>query len=310
MPPMTDTAANGPFLAADWGTSNLRAWVIEADGAVRDVRKFPWGVAKLQPGEAQSALEVEVRPALGAEDLPAILCGMIGSNLGIAAVPYADCPLDAEALAGRLHRVEGEGPPAWIVPGLRCRRPNGDPDVIRGEETKVLGWLAQDRSRREGERLLCLPSTHAKWILVRDGRIERFLTAMSGELFEVLGRHGVLKSAALADDEAAFDEGLKAGDGDEPLASRLFATRSRVVGGGMAAEDARSYLSGLLVGDETSKMIRDFAPSGPVALLGEPELCRWYERALERLGLVVETEAGDGAVIAGLTILRAKGAVR
>jgi 2-dehydro-3-deoxygalactonokinase len=295
------------FLAADWGTSNLRAWVIDPDGSVRDVRKFPWGVARLQPGGAQAALDDEVRPALHAEDMPAILCGMIGSNLGLAPAPYVDCPVDASALAGRLYEVSGAGPPVRIVPGLRCRRPNGDPDVIRGEETKVLGWLAEDPARCVGEHLLCLPGTHCKWIQIVDGRIERFLTAMSGELFEVLGRHGVLKSEAPADNAAVFDEGLQAGAADGALASRLFAARSRVVGGDMPAEHARSYLSGLLIGDETSKMVRDFQPKGRIVLLGEPALCRWYERALVKLGVEVESDPGDQAVIAGLTILQRKG---
>jgi 2-dehydro-3-deoxygalactonokinase len=300
---MTDS-----FLAADWGTSNLRAWVIDPDGSVRDVRKFPWGVARLQHGEAQAALDDEVRPALGAEDLPALLCGMIGSNLGLAAVPYVDCPVDASTLAGRLYEVEKTaGAPVRIVPGLRCRRPNGDPDVIRGEETKVLGWLAEDPDRRRGEQLLCLPGTHCKWIQIVDGRIERFLTAMSGELFEVLGRHGVLKSEAIADNEAVFDEGLAAGAADGALASRLFAARSRVVGGDMPAQDARSYLSGLLIGDEASKMVRDFQPKGRIVLLGEPALCRWYERALTRLGVEIESDPGDEAVITGLTILQREG---
>jgi 2-keto-3-deoxy-galactonokinase len=34
----------------------------------------------------------EIRPALGAEALPALLCGMIGSTLGWAVVPYRDLP--------------------------------------------------------------------------------------------------------------------------------------------------------------------------------------------------------------------------
>jgi len=305
--------APGPFLAADWGTSNLRAWVLEPDGSVRDGRKFPWGVAKLQPGEARTILESEVRPGLQAEVLPAILCGMVGSALGIAATPYVDCPVDARSLAGKLHRVSDEGPAAYIVPGLRARRPNGDPDVIRGEETKVLGWLALDPARREGRRVLCLPGTHCKWILIEDGRIERFLTAMSGELFDVLSHYSVLRSDEPADDEAAFDAGLEAGEEVGALASRLFAVRSRVVGGDMPADQARSYLSGLLIGDETAKMAAAFgldAASGPVALLGEPHLCRWYQRALGRLGLAVETDAGDAPVLAGLHILFCEGTIR
>ncbi|MDB5461496.1 MAG: 2-keto-3-deoxy-galactonokinase, partial [Caulobacteraceae bacterium] len=47
------------FLAADWGTSNLRVWRLRADGAVADSRRFPWGVATLAPGEAARKLREE-----------------------------------------------------------------------------------------------------------------------------------------------------------------------------------------------------------------------------------------------------------
>jgi 2-dehydro-3-deoxygalactonokinase len=306
---MTDPSDKA-VLACDWGTSNLRAWVLEADGSVRDGRKFPWGVAKLQPGEAIKILHDEIRPGLSAQALPAILCGMVGSNLGIAAVPYVDCPVDAARLGSKLFRVEGEGAPAYIVPGLRCRRANGDPDVMRGEETKVLGWLALDPERRQGRRVLCLPGTHPKWIVVQDGRIDTFLTAMSGELFDVLSHYSILRSDDPADDETAFDAGLQAGQGDDALASRLFAVRAKVVGGEMPADKARSYLSGLLIGDETAKMARtfDLTAGAVVALLGEPHLCQWYERALGKLGLACEPHPGDDAVLAGLHILHSKSA--
>lgn len=300
--------SDGAFLACDWGTSNLRAWVLEADGSVRDERRFPWGVAKLQPGEAINILRDEIRPGLSAVDLPAILCGMVGSTLGIYAVPYVDCPVDAAELASRMHRIEGEGAPAWIVPGLRCRRPNGDPDVMRGEETKVLGWLAGDPARRQCRRVMCLPGTHPKWIVVEEGRVVRFLTAMSGELFDVLSHYSVLRSDDPPDDEAAFDAGLATGAEDDALASRLFAVRSRVVGGDMPADKARAYLSGLLIGDETAKMTRTLGlgDGTPIALLGEPHLCRWYERALAALGFDYEVAAGDEAVLAGLHILHSR----
>src|SRR3954466_11471023 len=127
------------FLAADWGTSNLRAWRLSADGEVKDVRRLPWGVAGLKPGEAVHRLNEELRPALGAEQLPAVLCGMVGSAMGIALAPYAECPAGAADVAPRLLKVDER---TFIVPGLRCTRPDGYPDVIRGEETKVLGWLS------------------------------------------------------------------------------------------------------------------------------------------------------------------------
>jgi len=297
----------GAFLACDWGTTHLRAWVVEAGGAVRAGRTFPLGVARLQPGEAPTRLRDEVRPALGAEALPAVLCGMIGSNLGWIQVPYLDCPVDAAGFAAAMHPAPDSEPPAWIAPGLRGPGPTAAPEVLRGEETQVFGWLAQDPARTIGTRLLCLPGTHAKWVLVEDGAVVRFVTAMTGELFEVLSRHSVLRNDASVDDWQAFAAGVEAAGDGGGLAARLFSARSRVVGAGAPAAETASYLSGLLIGAEIASVPRllNAAAPGPIALIGEPSLCGWYSKAIEQVGLTALTYDGGEAVLAGLIALNA-----
>ena len=304
---MTLPSPDSDFLAADWGTSNLRVWRLTAEGSVVDVRRFPWGVATLQPGEAAQRLKTDIRPALGAETLPAILCGMVGSAMGIALAPYADCPSSGAELASNLLQVDER---TWIVPGLRCTRPDGYPDVIRGEETKVLGWLALDARRATGDHVLCLPGTHGKWVLVRDGRIQHFQTCMTGELFALLSERSVLKPGAPPSDDAAFADGLRFGAAEGPLASRLFTVRARMVGQGLAGGAAASFLSGLLVGDEAARLppLLGLAPGATVSLMGEPALCALYEPALIGQGLNIEKVDGEQAVIAGLTLLRREGA--
>jgi len=291
------------LLACDWGTTNLRAWTLDAAGAVVADKDFPLGVSKLAPGEAASRFESEVRPGLDATDLPAILCGMIGSNLGWTTVPYADCPAALADLAASLTSV-ADG--VRIVPGLRCEGLSSGPDVMRGEETQVLGWLAQHPERRTGRHLVCHPGTHAKWVLVEDGRIARFVTAMTGELFAVLGQHSLLRSEAPADDAAAFDEGLAAAGQGDALAARLFTARARVVGGRAKPDSTPSYLSGLLIGAEVASVpgLLGEAPKH-VTLLGDAGLCARYRRALERIGVAVETFDGEAAAIAGLFALGA-----
>ncbi len=290
------------FLACDWGTTNLRAWVVAEDGAVLRERDFPLGVSRLQPGEAAKRFRDEVRPALQAESLPAILCGMIGSNLGWKAVDYLPCPVSLDDLRGALAAVAED---VRIVPGLRGPGVTEAPDVMRGEETQVFGWLRRDPARLNGRHLLCHPGTHAKWVLVEDGRIVRFVTAMTGELFAVLRTHSVLKSRSPPDDEAAFDAGVDAAGDGGALAVRLFSARSRVTAGGAPMETTPSYLSGLLIGAEIAAApgLLDARVNGPVVLLGEASLCRWYERALARRGVAAERHDGDAAALAGLTAL-------
>jgi len=295
--------AAAKLLACDWGTTNLRAWTLDGRGAVVEQRDFPLGVARLAPGEAARRFAAEVRPGLRAEGLPAVLCGMIGSNLGWTAAPYVDCPAGLLDLAGSMVEVE---PGVRITPGLRCEGIAGSPDVMRGEETQILGWLAQHPLRQTGRHLLCHPGTHAKWVLIEDGRIVRFITAMTGELFAVLGQHSVLKSEAPATDDAAFDAGLAAAGAGDALAARLFTARARVVGGKAAPESTPSYLSGLLIGAEVASVPPLLGkPPARVTLLGDAALCARYQRALIRTGVQVDVFDGEAAAIAGLFALGA-----
>lgn len=287
------------LLACDWGTTNLRAWTLDAAGRIVGDRDFELGVSRLDPGEAQRRFAEEVRPALAAERLPAVLCGMVGSNLGWTAVPYVDCPAGPGDLARAMVEVE---PGVRIAPGLRCPGLAGAPDVMRGEEVQVFGWLAGDPARRRGRQVVCHPGTHAKWILIEEGRIVRFVTAMTGELFAVLRQHSVLKSDAEPGDEAAFDQGLAAAGDGGGLAARLFTARARVVGQGAPAESTPSYLSGLLIGAEAASApaLLGVLDDEPVALLGDPGLTRWYARALSRAGRSASLHDGEAAAVAGL----------
>jgi 2-dehydro-3-deoxygalactonokinase len=290
-------------LACDWGTTNLRAWVVGDDGKVVRSRDFPLGVAKLAPGEAAKRFRDEVRPGLVAEDLPAILCGMIGSTLGWAVADYLPCPAGVDELRGSLLQVEGGRHPVYIVPGLRCAGPTGASDVMRGEETQAIGWIARAEERRHGRWIVCHPGTHAKWIEIIDGRVTRFVTAMTGELFAVMSHHSVLKTDAQADDPVAFDEGLAAAGDGSALATRLFSARARVVADGKPEGSAAAYLSGLLIGAEVASApgLLGISPDTTIALVGEPGLCRWYARALGQHPHTIHN--GDKAALAGLAAL-------
>ena len=296
--------ADRGFLALDWGTTNLRAWRLGPDGAVEQAAEFALGVSRLAPGEAAARFETEVRPALGGEGggegLPALACGMIGSNLGWVPAPYIDCPASLESLAAGLAQA---APGVRIVPGLRCEGLAG-PDVMRGEETQILGWLAVDARHRVGRRLLVHPGTHAKWVTIDDGVLTRFNTSMTGELYSLLGAQSVLRFAeGQADDDQAFDAGAAAAGDGGALAARLFGLRGRVINDRLPAGSAASWLSGLLIGAEVAAlwpMLRDGAVHG-VDLLGDARLCALYARVLTARGVPFSLSDGEAAVLNGLT---------
>lgn len=297
--------AAAELLACDWGTTRLRAWRLAEDGQVLAERTFELGVSRLSPGEAERRFEEQVRPALDAERLPAVLCGMVGSELGWRPAGYVDCPAGLEQLAAAMLEVRGGAAPVRIVPGLKGPGLTGGADVMRGEETQVFGWLSAEPARSRGRRLICHPGTHAKWILVEDGRVVRFVSFMTGELFAVLRAHSVLKSDAPVDDEAAFDEGVVAAGDGGALAARLFSARSRIAALGKAPASSPSYLSGLLIGAEVAAAPAALgcAEATEATLLGDASLCRWYRRVLARRGVEVEQGDGGEAVRAGLLAL-------
>lgn len=300
------------LLACDWGTTNLRAWTLDAAGKVLAGRDFALGVSGLQAGEAARRFRSEVRPALGAEGLPAVLCGMIGSNLGWCVAPYLDAPIGLDDLAAAL--VAPADADGWvrIAPGVRSGGLAGAGDVMRGEETQLFGWLELNPERARGRHVVCHPGTHAKWMVLEDGRLTHFVTAMTGELFAVLRKHSVLKSDASPDDPAAFAKGLAAAGEGDALAARLFTARARVVGGGEPAETTPAYLSGLLIGAEAASLpkLLGLEAGASVAVLGDAMLCRLYRQALEARGLNCETFDGEAAAVAGLFALHRKGTAR
>jgi 2-dehydro-3-deoxygalactonokinase len=270
--------ADPRLIALDWGTSSLRAYLLGRDGTVLDEFESDKGASRLKGEEFLAAFAEatsgwrERWPALRS-----LASGMVGSNVGWVEAPYVACPASVEDLAGALGEAPGEGP--LIVPGAAQRE--GLPNVMRGEETQILGVLCLQPERR-GSARLALPGTHSKWVDVENSRITRFDTYMTGELYAVLKAHSILGRLAKAEPaedraQAAFERGVRAGDRLAPL---LFSARSLVITGQMPADESLDYLSGLLIGEELR-----CAGASPDVLVGEPALCARYQRAMAALGM-------------------------
>jgi 2-dehydro-3-deoxygalactonokinase len=271
------------MIAVDWGTSSFRAYRLDGMGRVLDLRAAPAGILTIAAGGFPAALETQLGDWL--DDAPIVMSGMIGSRQGWREVPYVECPADVAAIARGLAPVEwGAGQRAWIVPGLSCRDVAGVPDVMRGEETQILGAL---EALPAGEAVICLPGTHSKWARVREGRILSFATAMTGEAFAVLRRHSILgrlmpEGSDGATDAGWFHAGLRRAGEPGGLLHHLFGVRSRGLFGEVPEAGLASYLSGMLIGRE----IADMAPPAgcPVHLIGAKDLVALYALALPESG--------------------------
>ena len=232
------------LLGIDWGTSNRRAYLLHRDG--RCLAQHADGQGMLAVGgkfaDALAALrhDMQVGP-----DVPTIMSGMVGSASGWKEVPYLDTSVPLAQLPQHVVGVAGH-PECLIVPGY-CQR-EGGVDVMRGEETQLLGALAMGVT----DGWVVLPGTHSKWVKLEDGKVASLSTYMTGELFAMLAAGGTL--AALMgpgeDDEAAFAAGMQEAQLGKPLSNTLFGVRARVVSKEMPAAKARSFVSGLLIGTE------------------------------------------------------------
>lgn len=293
------------LVAGDWGTSHLRLFLCDADGAVLDRRTGP-GAA-----EARNRFDT-VFDTLACEwiraqpDLPVILCGMVGSSFGWIEAPYVTCPARADQIAAQARRVGDRN--IQIVPGLRCRNRFGAPDRLRGEETQILGAL---KTLQAGTQVLCMPGTHTKWVLIEGGGIKEFFTAATGEVFALLSRHSVLVPQEESErlDEAAFLEGL-AEVNRFPHAQwlhRVFECRSRRLAGELADGAAAGFLSGLTIGSDVAgalPWLTESGSSGSIHLIGDQRLTTLYAKALAFHQRTTQIHDGETAALAGLIHLK------
>lgn len=287
------------WIAVDWGTSNLRAWAMGADGRALAEAGSDKGMGRLSPDAFEPALLELIAPWTqgGAR---VVACGMVGARQGWIEAPYGRVP--GAPLPPGLTAAPATTPglSVGIVPGLAQDDP---PDVMRGEETKVAGFLARNPG---WDGVLLLPGTHPKWVQLSAGEVTAFRTSLTGELFALLSEQSVLRHSVGTDagpeawDEAAFAAGLAEGLArPEALAQRLFAIRAESLLRGLAAPAARARLSGLLIGADLAGA-KGWWLGARVALVGVGGLARTWRAALAAQGVAAEEADATAATLAGL----------
>jgi 2-dehydro-3-deoxygalactonokinase len=283
---------NEGYIAVDWGTTNRRAYLIDASGKESDEFEDSKGIIAV-PVDGFPAAVAEIRERLG--DKPLLLGGMVGSNRGWKEAPYVPCPAGIDDLAAKLAWA---GEREAIVPGVSYIG-EGRADVMRGEEVQLLGAAAAGLIHADS--LVCHPGTHNKWALLRGGRIHDFRTVMTGELFSLLKEHSILADLLKGKVEAndSFRDGVRHALGESALPADLFSIRARVLLGQAKAEDAASWASGLLIG--TDVRIGLSKPTGAqVIVMGRPELTGLYAAAIAEAGRTAVEIDGERSFLAGI----------
>jgi 2-dehydro-3-deoxygalactonokinase len=286
------------LIAIDWGTTNFRAALLDDAGTVLQRRQAPRGISQVAPGRYGATLtELLGDWFLLQPQAPVLMAGMVGSAGGLVEVPYLPCPASTADLSEHLFVVPelDVGREVRIVPGLSARSVSGHHDVMRGEEVQIAGSEADDR-------ILCLPGTHSKWVLMRGGRVESFSTSMTGDAYAALRGHTILRQFAAEGehDPGAFARGMDCAGRPGGLLHHLFSDRSEVLLGDLPAASAASYLSGLLIGSEVAAMTRALDCSPGVDVIGTTALASLYGEALDASGHRYRVVDGDQVALRGL----------
>jgi 2-dehydro-3-deoxygalactonokinase len=293
---MTLAPARPDWIAADWGTTRLRLWAMRGS-EVLDRRSSDDGMRSQTPDSFAPALLRLAEPWLGEAPLPVVCCGMAGARGAWIEAPYARIPCAPHAAGAVSAPMPDPRLTVRILPGLSQADP---PDVMRGEETQIAGFLARNPG---WDGVICLPGTHSKWAHVSAGEVVSFRTFMTGELFALLSRESVLRASVAEagwDAEAFLDAVREMLSYPERLAGALFTLRARDLLEGAAPEAARARLSGLLVGAELAAS-RPYWLGQQIAVVGAHQVAAPYLAALAEQGAPATEADGDAMVLAGLT---------
>jgi len=285
------------FIGIDWGTTNRRAYRLAADGALLDSFSDDQGLLAAQ-GRFPEALNT-VLDHWSLADARVLLSGMVGSRSGWREVPYLDATVPVRDLPSHLMPIgtDARTLDCRIAPGYRWSDSDG-PDVMRGEETQILGALELGA----GDGWFVLPGTHSKWVRIENGVLRDLRTFMTGELFATMTRGGTLAGLMTdaVESPGAFATGVDAARAGA-LSHTLFGCRARVVVDAMPANEARSYLSGLLIGAEWHDIrARNRKPLQQVEIIGSPALARDYSLVAAMFDVRCVTREPDGVYVAAL----------
>lgn len=303
---MSLNARQEPILIGlDWGTTSLRCYLMSGDGTVLEQKATQQGIMSVVSGDYETVLTESVGSWMERHPQCVVVAsGMVTSRQGWVEIPYTECPVAGVDLATSLYRHRTDnGTEINFVPGVNVTGSDGVPDVMRGEETQILGALTPG----DTDRVFVLPGTHSKWARTVGPRIVWFATFMTGEVYSVMRRHSILGRLIETDEESAawFDRGVDYGlsaDADTGgLLKKLFGTRALRLFDAVPAAGAASHLSGLLIGTEIRDAItciRGQTVVENVTILAESGLAALYGRAVTRAGLGV-VEGPDLAAARG-----------
>ena len=318
---------NNYILCCDWGTTSFRLRLVERHtyAIVAEILS-PSGVAgTFRSWKEQTQInrfdfysdilkssiqELGNKSGESVENIPVIVSGMASSSLGMEEIPYAELPFDINGSQASVRVFKNfNGPDAnlVLVSGVKSHE-----DVMRGEEAQLIGLIKINQVTLQEKQQIAFvfPGTHSKHIFVKNGLVTDFKTYMTGEIFNILSEHSILKdsidlshSPGLTEGATieAFKQGVEA-SGSSTLLHNLFTVRTKQLFGKFVKDQNSFYLSGLLIGTELRQLYS--ATYDHLIICSGKHLFDHYKIAVEMLSFgmktsFIQSELIDKATIAG-----------
>ena len=301
------------LIALDWGTSSFRGYLMTSDGDMLDSFANGQGILHCDGQSFEAVLEESAGNWMYQyPHAPIIACGMISSRQGWIEAPYLNCPAGLAEFAQQLISLDlKRDRKLWFVPGAMYRSASNIPDVMRGEETQILGRVGRERKRFS----FVMPGTHSKWVVVENGKLSWFTTFMTGEIFAILLNHSILRRLIEEGphDDQAFQKGLavakQAAQKGKGVMNHLFSVRSLGLFNEISSTGLKSYLSGILIGAEVAEATLEMIDKVNVQLIGDKQLIQFYQEALTFFGWSSEPLFEDLAAQGLLNISKGAGLI-
>jgi 2-dehydro-3-deoxygalactonokinase len=284
----------------DWGTSNLRAYVLE-HGKVVGEYSTPNGLLRAKELGFKNVLDDTFAALSLPIETPVRLSGMVGSKHGWKEAPYASTPATLESLQTNYVDIE-DYPNVKIFGGVSHLIEDGRRDVMRGEEVQIFGIL----SKYPEAKTICLPGTHAKWVKADGGSIKSFTTWMTGDFFRSLSENTIFKEQITdkSFDKDAFLKGVESAKQATSILNSAFYLRTDYLFGQVNGAEFHSYLSGFLIGNEIKGAAEN---CDEVFLCGSELMTVYYQAALKCFGIESHVFLASEATVLGMQSITEEG---
>ncbi|GAB3998245.1 hypothetical protein GCM10028807_45410 [Spirosoma daeguense] len=227
-------------------------------------------------------------------NIPVVISGMASSSIGMEEIPYATLPFSIDGSQASVRHFEAQSDfphDILLIAGV-----SSDQDVMRGEETQLIGLIAQLHlsGERPQDAICIFPGTHSKHMYIQDDQLVNFDTYMTGELFALMAQQSILKDSVdtsnlihlTESDKDAFKQGVRQSI-TSPISKGLFTVRTNQLFGKFSKKQNALYLSGLLIGSELHPLLQK--GNWSLVLCSGSNLSAFYEMALAELNLLHRT---------------------